>query len=75
MLPTITFSFGSKGEPGGVCDDDPPAGESLAQVVVRLADQPQRHAGGQERPEALPGRAAEGDLDGAVGQARPRRSA
>ena len=54
----MTFSLGSKGEPGGVCDDDPPAGKPLAQVVVGVADQPQRDAGGQERPEALPGRAA-----------------
>ena len=71
----MMFSVGSKGEPGGVCDDDPPAGEALAQVVVGVADQPQRHARGQERPEALPGRAAEGDVDRAVGQALARRAA
>ena len=49
----MTFSLGSKGEPGGVCDDDPPAGKALAQVVVGVAHQPQRHAGGEERAEAL----------------------
>ena len=47
-----------EGRPERRLHDDPPAGEALAQVVVGVADQPQRHAGGQERPEALPGRAA-----------------
>ena len=70
VLPTMMFSVGSKGEPGGRLDDDPPAGQPLAQVVVGVADQPQGHARGQERAEALAGRAAEGDLDRAVGQAR-----
>ena len=70
MLPTITFSIGIEGRAGRRLDDDPPAGKPLAQVVVGVADQSQGDAAGQEGPEALSGRAAEGDLEGAVGQAR-----
>src|SRR5207253_3618666 len=39
--------------------DDPPARETLAQVIVRVAFQFQRHALGQEAPEALAGVAGE----------------
>ena len=33
-------------------DDDPPAGQALAEVVVGVADEPQRDAARQERAEA-----------------------
>ena len=58
----MTFSFGSKGELGRRLHDDPPAGEPLAQIVVGVADQPQRDAAGEKRAETLAGRAVEGDL-------------
>ena len=48
--------------------DDPAAGEALAQVVVGVADELQRHALGEEGPETLAGRAAESQLESAVGQ-------
>ena len=48
---------------------DPSAGQPLADVVVRVADQPQGDAARQERAEALAGRAGERDVDGVVGQA------
>ena len=45
---------------GGVRPDhQPAAGEPLADVVVRVAVQPQRHPARQERPERLPGGAAQ----------------
>ena len=50
-------------------DDDAAAGQALGDVVVGVAEQPQRDAGRQERAERLAGRAGEGDVDGAVGQA------
>ena len=50
-------------------DHDPAAGEALADVVVGVALEPQRDARGHERAERLAGRAGEGDVDGAVGQA------
>src|SRR6185312_5489971 len=40
-------------------DDDPAAAHRLADVVVRLAGQVERDAGGEERAEALAGRALE----------------
>ena len=40
-------------------DDDAPAGQTLADVVVGVAVQAQRDAGRQERPEALAGGAVE----------------
>ncbi len=51
-------------------DDDPAAGQALADVVVGVALEPQGDAPGQEGAEGLAGRAGEGDVDGAVGQAR-----
>ena len=45
------------------------AREALAEVVVGVALEPQRDAARHERAEALPGRAAERDVDRAVGQA------
>ena len=50
-------------------DDQAAARQALAQVVVGVALQAQGDAAGQEGAEALPGRAGEGDVDGAVGQA------
>ena len=51
--------LGIEGRAGRRLHDDPPAGQPLAQVVVGVADQLQRHAVGQERAEALSGRAGE----------------
>jgi hypothetical protein len=47
----------------------PPTGQALAEVVVGVADQPQRDALRHERAEALAGRAGERDVDRVVGQA------
>ena len=70
---------------GGVSrriDDQPAAGEALADVIVGVAFQLERDALGQKRAEALPGGAGELEVDGVVGQtrravacARSRRSA
>ena len=67
----MMFSLRIEGRVGRRLHDDPPAGEPLAQVIVGVADQPQRDARGQEGPEALAGRTGEGDVDRAVGQALP----
>jgi hypothetical protein len=45
---------------------DPAAGETLAAVVVRVADKIERHALGQERAKALPRRAGEAHVDRVV---------
>ena len=50
-------------------DRDPPAGEALADVVVRVPLELEAHAAGEERPEALPARAPRPDVDGVVGKA------
>ena len=49
-------------------DDQAAAGEALADIVVGLAFQLQRHAAREPRAEALSGRAPEADMDGVVGQ-------
>ena len=49
-------------------DDDAPAREALADVVVGLAFELERHALGEPGAEALPGRALEPHVDGVVGQ-------
>ena len=49
-------------------DDDPAAREPLADVVVGVPFQRQRHAARDEGAEALPGGAGELQLDGVVGQ-------
>src|SRR5690606_28166265 len=53
---------------GGGTEGQPPARQALADVVVGVADQPQRDAAGDERAERVAGRAGEGDVDGVVGQ-------
>ena len=68
VLPTIDVLLGIEGRTGRGLHDDPPAGKALAQVVVGVADELHRHALGQEGPEALAGRAGEGQVEGAVGQ-------
>ena len=50
-------------------DDQPPARQSLAPVVVGVALEHEGDAARNERAERLPGRAGEVDLDGVVGQA------
>ncbi len=59
-------------------DDEPPARQALADVVVRLADQPQLERRTRERAERLAGRAAELQTDrpaelAALERARQRR--
>ena len=49
--------------------DHAAAGEPLAAVIVDVALDLHRHTGHAKRHDALPGRAGEGDLDGAVGEA------
>ena len=62
--------FGHEGRRAGRVDDELAAREALADVVVGVAFERQRHAVGQERAEALAGRAGEVNLDGVLGQAR-----
>ena len=69
-LPAMTLSSATNVAPAVGPDDEPPAGQALADVVVGVALEPQRDAARQERAERLPGRAGEGQVDGAVGQAR-----
>ena len=51
-------------------DDDAAARQALADIVVGLAVEIERHAVGEPGAEALAGRAVEPDLDRVVGQAR-----
>ena len=51
-----------------VTDEDAAAGEALADVVVGVALELERHAVGEERAEALAGGAGELEADGVVGQ-------
>ena len=60
---------GAAAEVVGRPHDDAPARQSLADVVVGLADQIERDAARQERAEALPGGAGELHVDRVVGQA------
>ena len=62
-----------EGIPGVVLggdDDDPPAAHPLADVVVRLADEPEVDALREEGPEALARLAGEVDVDLAGGRRR-----
>src|SRR5215469_1155831 len=52
----------------GRVGDDAPAGEALAEVVVGVAFELQRNARGNERAEALPGRAGELVVNGTIWQ-------
>ena len=52
-------------------DGHRPAGETLADVVVRVADERQLDAGGEPGAETLPGRAGEADADRALRQPLP----
>ncbi len=61
--------LGREGGALGRVDDQPPAGEALAGVIVGVAFQRQRDALGEEGAEALPGRAGEVEADGVLGQA------
>ena len=49
-------------------DDDAPARQTLADIVVRLSLELERHAFGEEGPEALPRGALEFDVDGFITQ-------
>src|SRR5207302_10925502 len=55
--------FGHERGALGRVDDDPSAAQALAEVVVGLALEFQRHASGQEGAERLAGRARELDVD------------
>ena len=75
-LPAMTLLLGRRTCASPVrADDDPAAGQALADVVVGVAEQPQRDAARQERAERLARRAGERDVDGVVGQPVRRRSA
>ena len=49
-------------------------GQALADEVVGVTVQAQRHADGHERTETVAGRTGERDVDGVVRQARRRRT-
>ena len=66
----MTFSSATNVEASRRIDDDLAAGQALADVIVGVAFQRQRHAARHERAEALAGRAVEVQLDRVVGQAR-----
>ena len=63
--------LGGEGGVLGRPHHDAAARQALAQVVVGVAEQPHGHAPRHEGAEALAGRAPEGEVDGAVGQAGP----
>src|SRR5205814_9894820 len=48
--------------------DDAPAGETLAEIVIRVAFQLERDPAGEEAPEALTRRAGELEVDRVVGE-------
>ena len=50
-------------------DDDAPAADAFAHIVVSIAGQADGHAGGQEGAEALPAGTLQADADGVRGQA------
>ena len=52
----------------GRCHDEATTRQTLAHVVVGIADEPQRDALRKERAEALSGRAGERDVDRVVGK-------
>ena len=64
------FSSGTNSEFRGVVDDELAAGKSLADVIVGLAFERERHALGEKRAETLPRAAGELNADRVVGQAR-----
>ena len=51
-LPAMTFSSATSADAAVRPDDDPAAGQALADVVVGVALEPQRDAARQERAEA-----------------------
>src|SRR5665213_3113060 len=63
--------LGGKGGVLGRGHDDPATRQTLAQVVVGVAEEPHGHPLRHKGPEALARRAPEGQVDGAVGQACP----
>ena len=70
----MTFSSATNVELARRIDDDLAAGQPLADVVVGVAFQRQRHARAARSAEALAGRALEVQLDRVVRQALRRRS-
>ncbi len=62
VLPTMMFSVGSRLH-RRLAHDDAAAGQALADIVVGIAGQLQRHAARQERAEAAAGVAAQADRD------------
>ena len=61
--------FRDEGGALGGIHNDPPAAQALAQIVIGLALEFQRHASGQEGPERLAGRPRKLDVDGVRRQA------
>ncbi len=64
----MMFSSGSRLRFGRLDDDDAPARQSLADIVVGVAGELERNAARQEGAEALPGGAAEAHGDRVLGQ-------
>ena len=71
-LPAMMFSSLANVAAGDGPDDDAPAGQSLAGVVVGVAGESKGHAARYEGAEALAGRALEVDLDQVVREVRAR---
>ena len=65
----MMFSSGTNVEPMRRIDDDLPAAESLAHVIVRVALKRERHPFGDERAETLSRAALEMQFDRVLGQA------
>src|SRR4028118_972367 len=66
-LPAAALVLGGEGGPARRADDDPPAGQALADVVVGVAEQPHGDPAGHEGAEGLAGRPGEGEVDRAAG--------
>ena len=64
----MMFSSGDEGGTLRRIDDDPPAAEALAEVIVGVAFEFERHALGHERAEALAGAAVELELNRVLGR-------
>ncbi len=69
VLPTMMLFSAGKSTPRGGADGQDAARHALADVVVGIALEVERHTARDERPEALAGRAREAQVDRAFGQA------
>ena len=53
-LPAMICSSAAKGEDSSGAHDDPAPGQALGQIVVGVADEPQRHPRGTKAPKLWP---------------------